>query len=223
MRAVRIRFKKIENAKYISHLDLTRTMARAVRRAGIPLWYTEGFNRHPYITFASPLSLGFESLCESMDIRLVEDMPMDELVRRLNSVLPAGLEVIKAGEPVMKPKEIAFAAYRIAFQNSGFADFKENIREFLSRQSIEALKKTKKGDLKNVDLKPALKNAAVRVDDRSVVIEVVLPCGGKDTISPNLLCSAINDFLNEKSGIERKLFCGIMRVNLLNGEGVPFE
>ena len=147
-------------------------MARAVRRAGIPLWYTEGFNRHPYITFASPLSLGFESLCESMDIRLVEDMTMDELVRRLNSVLPAGLEVIKAGEPVMKPKEIAFAAYRIAFQNSGFADFMENIKEFLSRQSIEVLKKTKKGDLKKVDLKPALKKAAVSIDDRSVVIEV---------------------------------------------------
>ena len=223
MRVVRIRFKKIGNAKYISHLDLTRTMARAVRRAGIPLWYTEGFNRHPYITFASPLSLGFESLCESMDIRLVEDMTMDELVRRLNSVLPAGLEVIKAGEPVMKPKEIAFAAYRIAFQNSGFADFMENIKEFLSRQSIEVLKKTKKGDLKKVDLKPALKKAAVSIDDRSVVIEVVLPCGGKDTISPNLLCSAINDFLNEKSGTEQKLFCNIVRVNLLNGEGVPFK
>ncbi|HBT64885.1 MAG TPA: hypothetical protein DEB10_09535, partial [Ruminococcaceae bacterium] len=85
MKEVRIRFRKIGRAKYISHLDLTRTMTRALRRAGIPIWYTEGFNRHPYVTFASPLSLGFEGLCESMDIRLVQDMPMEELVAVLNS------------------------------------------------------------------------------------------------------------------------------------------
>ena len=45
-------------------------MQRSLRRAGIPLWYTEGFNRHPYVTFAAPLSLGFEGLQETMDIRL---------------------------------------------------------------------------------------------------------------------------------------------------------
>ena len=71
MKEIRIRFKKTGRAKFISHLDLTRTMIRAVRRAGIPVWYTEGFNRHPYVTFAAPLSLGFEGLNECMDTRLV--------------------------------------------------------------------------------------------------------------------------------------------------------
>ena len=59
---VRLVFSKTGRARYISHLDLNRTMARVLRRAGIPLWYTEGFNKHPYITFAAPLSLGCESL-----------------------------------------------------------------------------------------------------------------------------------------------------------------
>ena len=67
MRNVRIRFSKTGRARYISHLDLSRVMQRSLRRAGIPLWYTEGFNRHPYVTFAAPLSLGFEGLQETMD------------------------------------------------------------------------------------------------------------------------------------------------------------
>ena len=67
---VRIFFSKSGRARYISHLDLNRTMTRAVRRAGLPIWYTEGFSRHPYLTFAAPLSLGFEGERETMDLRL---------------------------------------------------------------------------------------------------------------------------------------------------------
>ena len=65
---VRVLFSKTGRARYISHLDLNRAMTRAMRRAEIPLWYTEGFNRHAYLTFAAPLSLGTESVCERMDL-----------------------------------------------------------------------------------------------------------------------------------------------------------
>ncbi len=51
MREVRLRFSKTGRLKYISHLDINRAMSRALKRAQIPLWYTEGFNPHPYITF----------------------------------------------------------------------------------------------------------------------------------------------------------------------------
>ena len=103
LKTVRIRFSKTGRAKYISHLDLNRAMIRALRRAEIPLWYTEGFNRHPYVTFAAPLSLGYEGLRECMDFRLEEDMPMEELVSRLNAVMPEGLTVLEADEARMKP------------------------------------------------------------------------------------------------------------------------
>ena len=49
MREVRLRFSKTGRLKYISHLDINRAMSRALKRAGIPLWYTEGFNPHPYM------------------------------------------------------------------------------------------------------------------------------------------------------------------------------
>ena len=88
MREVRLRFSKTGRCKYISHLDINRCMARAFSRAEIPLWFTEGFNPHPYMSFSLPLSLGVESLCESVDIRLIEEISNDEVKQRMNDALP---------------------------------------------------------------------------------------------------------------------------------------
>ena len=55
---VRLWFQKCGDARYISHLDLSRCMQRALKRSGLPIWYTEGFNPHAYVTFALPLSMG---------------------------------------------------------------------------------------------------------------------------------------------------------------------
>ena len=110
---MRVFYTKTGTAKYISHLDINRCFQRAMKRAGIPLWYTEGFNPHAYLTFPLPLALGYESLCECVDFRLVEAMEPEEIVRRLNQVMPMGLSVQKAAEPVYPAREIAQAAYEI--------------------------------------------------------------------------------------------------------------
>ena len=113
LKTVRLLFSKMGRAKYTSHLDINRMMTRAVRRAGIPLWYTEGFNRHPYLTFASPLSLGFESEGEIMEIRLVEDMPLEEVTARMNTALPEGFFVRETFEAVHKVRDLQWAGYRM--------------------------------------------------------------------------------------------------------------
>ena len=69
---LRIKFRKVGKLQYISHLDLVRTMQKVIVRAGLPLWYTEGFNPKPKMVFASPLSIGTESVTEYMDVRLTE-------------------------------------------------------------------------------------------------------------------------------------------------------
>ena len=99
MQTVRVVFSKTGRARFISHLDLMRTMTRVMRRAEIPLWYTEGFNRHPYLTFAAPLPLGQEGLHETMDLRLEEDMSMPELVERLSAAMPAGMGAVSQSCP----------------------------------------------------------------------------------------------------------------------------
>ena len=91
MKTVRVFFAKEGRLKYISHLDVTRCLARVFKRSRLPIWYTQGFNPHAYLTFALPLPLGVESCCESFDFRLTEEVSCEEVTDRLNAVLPDDL------------------------------------------------------------------------------------------------------------------------------------
>ena len=105
-------FEKSGRAKYISHLDLNRCMLRVFRRSKLPVWYTEGFNPHPYYSFALALSLGFESSCEIMDFNITDDnMSFDEIRDRLNAVMPEGMRIISVAEQVKKITAITKAEY----------------------------------------------------------------------------------------------------------------
>ena len=106
MDKLRLRFEKTGRAIYISHLDLMHTMQRAFSRAGYALKYSEGFNPHPQISIALPLSVGAASLCEIMDFRLKEDPDLTELPRKLTAALPEGIEVLEAYEPERKTAQL---------------------------------------------------------------------------------------------------------------------
>ena len=219
MEEIRIRFQKTGRTRYISHLDLTRTMTRADRRAGLPVWYTEGFNKHPYLTFAAPLSLGFEGLAESMDLRLTEDMPGEELVRRLNAVLPEGLAVLSAAKPVHKAGELAAADYRLTFTGDT-----SHMTDFLAQETIPAEKRTKKGGTKPLDLAPVLRAAVWNPapEGGAGVLEVVLPCGSGENVNPALIAAAYQAFAAERSGRETAAECRVLRTALYCAGGVPF-
>ena len=210
LKTVRVVFSKTGRARFISHLDLVRTMTRVVRRAEIPLWYTEGFNRHPYLTFAAPLSLGFEGLRESMDLRLEEDMPYDELVARLNAAFPEGLTAISAAEAVHKVGALTAARYRLRFDCPP-----EAMMALLSCKEILVEKRTKKKTLKTLDIRPAFGDAEVSACDGGTQVMVTLPVGN-DTVNPNLLLQA----LNAKTGENYHL--RVLRLDLLTADGKPF-
>lgn len=211
-RVVRLHFSKTGRAKFISHLDLNRTMTRALRRAALPIWYTEGFNKRPYLTFAAPLSLGFEGLRECMDIRLVEDVPMTEVAARMNAVLPEGLMVVDAAPAVMKPGDLAAARYRITFDCLPAV-----LDAFLAQDCINAEKFTKKKERKVVDLKPTLAAAnAPQAEGESTVWEIDLPCGGNGALNPSLIGQALNAFAG------REIPCRVLRLELLGADNAPF-
>ncbi len=213
MKNVRIEFSKTGRAKYISHLDLMRTMTRALRRADIPLWYTEGFNRHPYITFAAPLSLGYEGLRETMDLRLTEDMPFDELTRRLDAVMPEGLRVWNAYEAQMKPGLLTAARYRLHFTCA-----KETLGAFLRQDSLTVEKRTKKGGTKTVDIRPALSDMETTAAGEHSVLTVTLPCSSADTVNPQLIRTALAAFCGDE-GVEMR----VTRLSLFGPEGAAFR
>ncbi len=210
LKTVRVVFSKTGRARFISHLDLVRTMTRVVRRAQIPLWYTEGFNRHPYLTFAAPLSLGFEGLRETMDMRLEEDMPYDELVAKLNAALPDGLEAISADEAVHKVGELTQAVYRLKMDCSP-----EKVLSLLAQNEILVQKRTKKKTIKMLDIRPEFADALVEADGSGTLVTVTLPVGN-DTVNPNLLLQALNDK-------EDTSYClRVLRLELQTADGSPF-
>ncbi len=212
LKTVRLLFSKTGRARFISHLDLNRTMTRAVRRAGIPLWYTEGFNRHPYLTFPAPLSLGYEGLAEIMELRLEEDMPFDELVSRLQAVMPEGLRVYEAFDATMKAGELKAASYILTF-NCPTAP----IAELLAQSEITVEKFSKKKVLKTVDIRPAFQEAVLTENQQGCQMSVTLPCGSDQTVNPSLFLTA----LREKMGEE--VSCQVTRTALFGGDRRPFR
>lgn len=188
-RTVRITFSKTGRARFISHLDLNRTMTRAVRRADLPIWYTEGFNRHPYLTFASPLSLGYEGEAETMDLRLEQEMDLTELAARLDAVMPEGLHVIKAAWAVRKSGDVDKAVYRLQLDGCP----KEMVTQLLSQSEILVQKRTKKKELKTIDIKPSLETANVQITEtpNGSQMELTLPCNSVQTVNPALIAEAL--------------------------------
>ena len=195
MRALRVFFEKRGDIRYISHLDLMRTMTRAIRRSGIPLWYTEGFNPHPYMTFALPLSLGMESLCESMDIRIEDETPDSEILAALQSAMPQGIEVTAVKPPVLDPKFIAFAAFDVVFEDLDDPEASyEKADELLRRDSLVVQKLGKKGHkkvMKDVDLLEHLQSFSLERKGETLLLHLVLPAGSTTNVNPALLCDEL--------------------------------
>lgn len=175
----RVFFSKTDRAKYISHLDLNRVMQGAIKRAKLPVWYTEGYNPHMYVQFMLPLSLGHEGVREAMDFRLLEDVPFGEVTERLNNALPLDIRVVETAAPVLKNTDITSAEYEIT------ADIdKEKFLKFAESEKIIVEKKTKKGT-SEIDLKPLISELSV-----GEKITLRLPAGNDFNINPALLLDA---------------------------------
>ncbi len=177
---VRVFFSKTGRAIYISHLDLYRVFQRAVKRCKLPVWETQGFNPHIYITFALPLALGTEGICESLDTKLTEDISFEEVVERLNSALPRDIRVLSAAEPMYKNTDIEKSEYEVKI----CTDFVK-LDEFFNQEKIITEKKTKKG-ISEIDLKPAIE--ITEMTDGFVKLR--LPSGTETNINANLVFEA---------------------------------
>ena len=122
MITVRIRFEKTGEAAYISLLDLQRVFHRILKRSGLPVYYTQGFNPHIYLSFACPLSLGQESLCECCEVKTeAEDPQLDTWCDVLQPYMPRGIKVLSAQQAQNKVAEIDHASYLVTLPASAAA------------------------------------------------------------------------------------------------------
>ncbi len=203
MQTIRIIFRKTGFLRYISHLDLQRAMQRAMARAEIPLWHTQGFNPHSYLCFASPLPLGINSVTEILDIKPNPEkrMPTNEIKTRLNAVLPEDLAVSDVYETNTLLNDIRYAEYsfKIEKYNNNDSDF----RKMLNQNFIPVIKKTKRSE-EEINLKDEI--AKIEIKDNN--IKITLPAGNTKTIKPLLLITAFRDLTgkNPEYDITREKF-----------------
>lgn len=214
---VRATFEKCGRAKYISHLDLNRCMLRTFRRSRLPIWYTEGFNPHPYYSFALALSLGFESCCEILDFNLTEDVPFDEIRDRLNSVMPEGMRIVKVAEQNKKITSIAKAEYSFSLVTDNTDELFKAVQTLISQNEILIEKKTKKG-IKTVDIKPDMEILNCCKKDNCIEIAMYLPAGTQTNYNPLLFVEALKKATDIVFDVEN-----MRRISILCEDNSIFE
>ncbi len=192
MDKLRLRFEKTGRAVYISHLDLMHTMQRAFSRAGYKLKYSEGFNPHPQISIALPLSVGASSFCEIMDFRLSHEVELAEIPSRLTAVMPEGIKVTDCYIAENKPALIKYLEIEGVFEydERPADEMCKALCTFFDADEIVITKKTKRG-VGESDIKPAIKSISFEPFDGGVKLHAVISAQ-EPTLNPSLLADALS-------------------------------
>ncbi len=187
----RMLFSKTGRAVYISHLDLMRTITRAFMRAECRLKYSEGFNPHPNISIALPLSVGCESLCELMDFKMREELSCSEIKERLSDQFPEGIEVIDVYEAERKVKELKWLRVSGVFEydERSAEEMAGRLNEFYASESIVIEKKTKRG-MGQSDIRPAIREIDFEPSGSDVKMSALISAQ-EPTLNPELIADAL--------------------------------
>ncbi len=184
-----IKFLKDEKVKYVSHLDTVRLFGRTMRRAGITMSMSQGFNPHPIMTFANPIGIGISSTCEFALIGVDEEISPRDLAITLNKYLPGGFKVLAAKIEFAKSPFTAlhYAQYKI----TATGDI-ANPAALLDMPEIIMPKKTKSG-VKDTDIKPFIRS--IFADGQTIYATV--RCG-ETNLKPELLVEALEKYTDCK-------------------------
>lgn len=194
--ADRLLFSKTGRAKYISHLDLMRTFQRAFARAKIQIKHTEGFNPHPFVSIALPLSVGYSSQCEILEFGLINSALAREVPERLTAAMPEGIIIHQCYPAQRKLKELTGVNYIMNFEYpEGRPAVSETaMRELLSRESLVVKKKSNKAKAgyTEVDLIPLIKSWNLECQSDTLTLDAVLSAQNPG-LNPELIRTAFCD------------------------------
>ncbi|NLG23865.1 MAG: DUF2344 domain-containing protein [Clostridiales bacterium] len=190
MRAL-YQFGKIGRLRYISHLDLQRFMQRALRRTGLPVAYSMGFNPHAQMAFASALAMGHSSECELVDVRLSqpieEDFALDQLRRALPPEMPVyRVRLVDDRHPALMAT-LQYADYRIELSGDGAEQAAAAVDGYMAQQSVIALRRTKSGE------RPAdIRAMTAALYAQGAVLTARLQLTEAATLKPDLLIQTLS-------------------------------
>jgi len=214
--AIRVRFTRGHEVKFISHLDLMKAFERALRRSGLPIAYSQGFNPHPQMVFGLPLSVGVVSVAEYADFELTGDINPIDFSNKLNVELPQGIKITAAKYKYAKGNIMAkvnAAVYDVdIFLDSSISleAIKEKLSLFMNETEIPVEKEIKGGKkgkdvIKTVDIRPMIKKlelstlAEIPSGYEEFVsafrITALLSAGSASNVKPELVVSAFDSML----------------------------
>lgn len=222
---VRIKFTKTGTLKFISHLDLQRTFNRCLIRSRLPVWYTQGFNPHAKLVFSLPLSVGCESVCEYVDIKIERDIPLSEIKERLSAQFTDEMLILDVYYPTRKFSEITYAEYESRIKcKKDTENVAKDIEKLLTTSPLNMIKRSKSGE-KEIDIIPFIKKISCTPDTES----------GSLLLSMTLLASATEGNLNPEYPIkavcdafsllecETEDYYTLMRKNIFTKNEEPFS
>lgn len=191
MRAL-IRFGKQPRLRFISHLDIQRFFQRALNRTGLPIAFSQGFNPHPVMSFASALALNWTSEYEILDVKLTEPVCANHVEAVVRDALPGDLPVLEVRMvedrfPSLMSKVYA-SEYRIEIGKEAAPALHVAAEEFLRRSSYMAVRKTKSGE-RQVDIRPLL----LSLDPLDNGFQARLMLTEQNTLKPDLFVRALSD------------------------------
>ena len=211
-------FEKKERLRHVGHLDLMRAMQRALRRSGVPIAFSQGFNPHLLVTFAAPLSVGMPGLREVMEVPLSAEISEEDFKEKLRAALPPELpcvavRAVEDRHPA--PMALLFAAaYQVNVQEQA-EKLLAAIPSLLEKGEVMALKKTKSGE-KMTDIRPMIYEIKQLDDHR---FDCVLALREAATCKVELLMDA----LTAEAGLEARPRYLAVRTQLLGNDFVPLE
>ena len=224
---IRFKFRKVGNLQFISHLDLQKAMAKVLVRAKAPLWYSKGFNPHAKLIFALPLSVGAQSECEYLDVRVERAIPPLELMEHINAELTEELRFLDAYYPETALEDIYWAEYDFSIKTTGADEnMAQEIEKILKAEQVIILKKAKdkykKIFFKEVDIAPYVRDVSVNFDGEFIKINAKLSASINQThphINPENIVTMLKDKLGILSGDVTKEQYDIIRTRIYFEDG----
>lgn len=208
---VRIKYSKLGDISYISHLDIIKLMERIVRRTGLKLSYSEGFNPHPKTAFSPALQLGVQSHCEYLDMEFDEAVEEDLLIQKLNEKTVEGINFIEAKILTDKVDSlvafITHSRYEIAVDEEDenkISKIISAINKINNTNEMLLTKKTKKGNIKEYNVKEYIGTIDFERKSDGLSIFIDICSGSVKSINPKKIIELVES-LEDLSGIEYDL------------------
>lgn len=168
-------------------------MSKIITRAKLPLWYTEGFNPKPKMIFAAPLSIGTESVCEFMDLRLVDDISPEEAKARLNANMTDEMQVIDAYYTEDKLTELKWLSYSIDITtDNASVELAQSCERALLADEVLVKKKAKPWEeAPTVNIRPLIKEISAELRGDVIHIDAVLSADASAFLNPEYVVKAL--------------------------------